>query len=250
MDEDIRKQIALDRKRRLQLPYREIEYRPVSERIGDFHEVTVPFDAERAIFEASRCLQCPGISSCMKGCPAQNNIPLIMSHIEKGQFIEAARIFRQTSSFPEICGRVCPQEFLCEGHCNLKRQGKGIHIGQLEVFVTSYQRQHEALPIIKQEPTERKVAIVGGGPSGLACAEQLAIRGHQVTVFIMSSGVLLLSDNVLSDLAETGNVDISYCDFNATRMNIDKSSISLRVKASSQLDNALMVRDSDRVICL
>jgi glutamate synthase (NADPH/NADH) small chain len=130
----------------------------------------------------------------MKGCPAQNNIPLIMSHIEKGQFIEAARIFRQTSSFPEICGRVCPQEFLCEGHCNLQRQGKGIHIGQLEVFVSSYQRQHEALPVTKGEPTERKVAIVGGGPSGLACAEQLAIRGHQVTVFDsnpMPGGLLL-----------------------------------------------------------
>lgn len=194
MDEDTRNAIAMDRRRRLQLPFREIEYRPVSQRIQDFHEVAVPFDAQRAMFEASRCLQCPEISSCMKGCPAGNKIPPIMAHIEKGQFIEAARLFRQTSFFPEICGRVCPQEFLCEGHCNLKRQGKGIHIGQLEVFVTNYQRMHEPLPIIRAEPTERKVAVVGGGPSGLACAESLAQRGHKVTVFDvnpMPGGLLL-----------------------------------------------------------
>ena len=183
MDEDIRRQILLDRKRRLALPFREIDYRPVSERINDFNEVTIPFDAERAKFEASRCLQCPEISSCMKGCPAQNRIPTIMGFIEKGEFLQAARTFRETSFFPEICGRVCPQEFLCEGNCNLKRQGKGIHIGQLEVFVTDYQRRQEALPISKAPPTEKRVAVVGGGPSGLACAESLAKRGHKVTVF-------------------------------------------------------------------
>ncbi len=194
MDVDIRKMIVQERKRRLDLPYREIDYRPVSERIGDFHEVVVPFDEERAKFEASRCLQCPEISSCMKGCPAGNNIPKIMAHIEKGEFVEAARIFRLTSSFPEICGRVCPQEFLCEGNCNLKRQDKGIHIGQLEVFVTNYQRLHEPLPIYKGIPTGKKVAVVGGGPSGLACAEGLAQRGHKVTVFDskpMPGGLLL-----------------------------------------------------------
>jgi glutamate synthase (NADPH/NADH) small chain len=194
MDDDIRKQIALDRKRRLQLPYREIDYRPVSQRIRDFQEVVVPFDEERAKFEASRCLQCPEISSCMKGCPAQNHIPSIMACIEKGEFIEAARIFRQTSSFPEICGRVCPQEFLCEGHCNLNRQGKAIHIGQLEVFVTSYQRMHEPPPVIRAKPTDKRIAVVGGGPTGLACAESLAQQGHKVTVFDanpMPGGLLL-----------------------------------------------------------
>jgi glutamate synthase (NADPH/NADH) small chain len=183
MDEDVRRKIALDRKRRLSLPYRELEYRPASERIRDFHEVVIPFDAESAMAEAARCLQCPEISSCMKGCPAQNNIPKAMSYIEKGDFIEAAQVFRQTSSFPEICGRVCPQEFLCEGSCSLKRQGKGVHIGALEVFVADYQRKTQVPEIPRIEPTGKKVAIVGGGPSGLACAQRLVPLGHKVTIF-------------------------------------------------------------------
>ena len=194
MDKNSENSNQLDRKTRLKMPYMELDYRPVSDRIRDFEEVIIHFDEERAIYEASRCLQCPGLSACMKACPVNNNIPEAMRLISQGEFIKAANIFRQNSNFPEICGRVCPQEQLCEGNCNLKRQGKGIHIGALEAFVADYQRKHEPQPVIPVPSTGKNVAIIGGGPSGLACAEELSKLGHLVTIFEskpLSGGLLL-----------------------------------------------------------
>jgi glutamate synthase (NADPH/NADH) small chain len=103
--------------------------------------------------------------------------------IENGEFLEAARIYRQTSSLPEICGRVCPQEQLCQGSCTHLKSFESVLTGPLEAFVTCYERQLVGVEIPKGEPTGRRVAIVGAGPSGLACAEQLVMRGHSVTIF-------------------------------------------------------------------
>jgi glutamate synthase (NADPH) small chain len=174
---------GLDRKERMRLESRGIPLRLAEERILDFDDVVLPLDAERAIYEASRCIQCPDMAPCSKACPAHNDISLAMSLIQKGEFIEAARVYRQTSSMPEICGRVCPHEQLCQGACVRGKKGEPVLTGLLEAFVTDYQRKTEGYKLEVPFPTGRSVAIVGAGPAGLACAEQLVQRGHWVTIF-------------------------------------------------------------------
>jgi glutamate synthase (NADPH) small chain len=174
---------GLDRKERMRLESRGIPLRPPEERVLDFDDVVMPLDAERAIYEASRCIHCPDAAPCHKACPAHNDISLAMSYIEQGEFIEAARVYRKTSSMPEICGRVCPHEQLCQGACVRGKKGEPVLTGLLEAFVTDYQRQIEGYKLNVPFPTGRRVAIVGAGPAGLACAEQLVQRGHWVTIF-------------------------------------------------------------------
>jgi glutamate synthase (NADPH/NADH) small chain len=175
--------LAIDRKARARVPSLEVATRPISERVCDFQDVVIPMDAAQAMLEAARCVHCPDPAPCVEACPAHNDIPSAMWLIENGEFIGAARIYRQTSSLPEICGRVCPQEQLCQGSCTHLKSFEPVLTGPLEAFVTGYERQMVGVEIPRGEPTGRKVAIVGAGPSGLACAEQLITRGHSVTVF-------------------------------------------------------------------
>jgi glutamate synthase (NADPH/NADH) small chain len=112
-----------------------------------------------------------------------NDIPSAMWLIEQGDFIGAAEIYRQTSSMPEICGLVCPHDELCMGSCVRYKRGEPVLTGALEAFVADYQRTKSEVSIPVGEPTGKKVAIVGSGPAGLACAEQLIRKGHQVTIF-------------------------------------------------------------------
>jgi glutamate synthase (NADPH) small chain len=175
--------LAIDRKARARVPSLEVANRPISERVCDFQDVVIPMDAEQAMLEAARCVHCPDPAPCVEACPAHNDIPSAMWLIENGEFIEAARIYRQTSSMPEICGRVCPQEQLCQGSCTHLKSFEPVLTGPLEAFVTCYERQHVGVEIPKGPATGRKVAIVGAGPSGLACAEQLVMQGHSVAIF-------------------------------------------------------------------
>lgn len=175
--------LAIDRKARMRIPYAELDLRPVEERIYDFDDVVIPFDAERARLEASRCIHCPDPAPCVKACPVNNDIPSIMWLVEKGEFLEAAKIYRQASSLPEICGRVCPHEQLCQGSCVRSKRGEPVHTGALEAFIADYEREHGQVEINVGEPTGKKVAIVGAGPAGMACAEQLVQKGHKVTIF-------------------------------------------------------------------
>jgi glutamate synthase (NADPH/NADH) small chain len=103
--------------------------------------------------------------------------------IEHGDFLAAADLYRETSSLPEICGLVCPHEALCQGSCVRAKRGEPVLTGALEAFVTTYQRDHGQVDLRLAPPTGKRVAIVGSGPAGLACAEQLAARGHAVTIF-------------------------------------------------------------------
>ena len=174
----------LDDHERVNLPFYGLDLRSPAERVLDFHEVIKPFDPVRAKFEAARCIHCPEPAGCVTACPVHNRIPEIMSMIECGNFSRAAAMFRQTSTLPEICGRVCPQEVLCQGSCVHNSRGEPVLIGALEAFVTGYERQEKGEIIIRtQQATGKRVAVAGGGPSGLACAERLVELGHEVTVY-------------------------------------------------------------------
>jgi glutamate synthase (NADPH/NADH) small chain len=175
--------LAIDRKARMRVPFQDLDIRPAEERICDFDDVVISLDPERAKIEATRCIHCPDPAPCMKACPANNDIPSAMWLIEQGKFLEAAKLYRQTSSLPEVCGRVCPHEQLCQGSCVRSKRHEPVLTGALEAFVTDYERQMGEAYIPKGETSGRKIAIVGAGPSGLACAEQLVQKGHQVTIF-------------------------------------------------------------------
>lgn len=172
-----------DRKLRLQVPHAPYPERDAKERIADFGEVVVGYDEETAMREASRCMQCPQPSICAKACPLGNDIPGALWLISQGDFIGAANVYRRTSIFPEICGRVCPQEKLCEGACVLGKHFEASSLGKLEMFVADYQRAVQGWPRVETAPpTGKRVAVVGAGPAGMAVAETLVKRGHSVTV--------------------------------------------------------------------
>ena len=175
--------LAIDRKTRARTPSVDIESRPADVRICDFDDVVIPMTAEQAIAEASRCVHCPDPAPCMLACPTHNDIPSALWLIEQGKFLEAADLYRQTSSLPEICGRVCPHEQLCQGSCSHLKSFEPVLTGALEAFVTDYQRCAVGVNTPAGAPSGKRVAIVGAGPAGLACAEQLVQKGHQVTIY-------------------------------------------------------------------
>jgi glutamate synthase (NADPH/NADH) small chain len=158
----------------------------------NFNETYLGFDLNAAKIEASRCIQCPS-APCQEACPVSNDIPGAFALLEVGDILGAASKFRETSNLPEMCGRLCPQEKLCEGACvvgfAIRPDGSSeppVTIGKLEAFCTDYQRQEIGgypLPRYAPEPTGRKIAVIGSGPAGLAVAEQLARYGHSPTVY-------------------------------------------------------------------
>jgi len=153
------------------------------ERIYNFKEVPLGYSREQAIYEAQRCLQCKN-PKCMKGCPAEINIPKFIEKIVEEDFAGAYLEILKTDDLPAITGRVCPQEEQCQRVCILEKQKKPIAIGRLERFVADWAREnniHGKLPKISKK--EQKVAIVGSGPAGLTCAADLAKLGYQVTLF-------------------------------------------------------------------
>jgi len=173
----------IDRKARMALPDTVIPKQDPVERRDNFDEVYLSFDEESAKAAAGRCIQCPK-AKCVKACPLQNDIPSALWHIEHGEFEEAARIFRQTSTLSEVCGRVCPQIIQCEGSCIYVKKGVApVAIGRLEAFAADYLKSHSGISEEKEPPTGHKAAVVGAGPAGLTVAELLARKGHSVTVY-------------------------------------------------------------------
>jgi glutamate synthase (NADPH/NADH) small chain len=156
--------------------------RPAAERVKDFREIYSEFSEETARAQASRCIQCPQ-PLCMTGCPLANRIPEWMALAAQGLFLEASEISRATSNLPEICSRVCPQEKLCEGACILNTRSDPVAIGALERFINEYAFDHGGVDVTPAPANRHKVAIVGSGPGGLACADELARLGYGVTVF-------------------------------------------------------------------
>lgn len=156
--------------------------RSAAERASDFREIYSEFDEATARAQAARCIQCPG-ALCMTGCPLANRIPEWLALTAQGAFLEAAAISRATSNMPEICSRVCPQEKLCEGACILNSRTEPVAIGAIERFINEYAFAHGGVDAAAAPPNGRKVAIIGSGPGGLACADELARLGYSVTVF-------------------------------------------------------------------
>ncbi len=165
---------------RVKMPELDPEYRSHSRR----EEVNLGLNEEQALTEAKRCLDCanPG---CMTGCPVGIDIPRFIKHIEKGEFLQAAKTLKETSALPAVCGRVCPQEKQCESKCiHLKMNEPAVAIGYLERFAADYERDSGqiSVPEIK-EKNSIKVAVVGSGPAGLSFAGDMAKLGYDVTVF-------------------------------------------------------------------
>ncbi len=159
----------------------------------NFQEVALGYSEEAAIDEAKRCLNCKN-RPCVEGCPVRVHIPEFIAMVAEGKFEEAYQIIARSSSLPAVCGRVCPQETQCEGKCTRGIKGEPVGIGRLERFVAdrhnSLCTEKPALPV----PNGRKVAVVGSGPAGLACAGDLAKLGYDVTVYEalhLAGGVLV-----------------------------------------------------------
>lgn len=147
-------------------------------------EVNLGLTKEQAIQEAQRCLDCPN-PTCMQGCPVSINIPTFVKNIERGEFLEAAKVLKETSALPAVCGRVCPQEKQCESKCIHLKMGKpAVAIGYLERFAADYERESGNISIPEvAEKNGIKIAVVGSGPAGLSFAGDMAKRGYDVTVF-------------------------------------------------------------------
>jgi glutamate synthase (NADPH/NADH) small chain len=157
--------------------------RAAGERVCDFDEIYGLFDEATARAQASRCINCPDPLCVKSGCPLANRIPEWLALTAEGRFLEAAALSRSTSNMPEICSRVCPQDRLCESACILNAHSEPVSIGAVEKFINEYAFAHETLDAGIASPNGFKVAVVGSGPGGMACADELAKLGYAVTIF-------------------------------------------------------------------
>ncbi len=156
---------------------------PPEQRVGNFREVPLGYTLEQAQAEAARCLGCKK-APCREGCPVSVDIPAFVRLIADGRPAEAAACIRQTNCLPAVCGRVCPQETQCEARCVLQRRGESVAIGRLERFAADFEQAADQVYLpTTAASTGKRVAVVGAGPAGLTVAGDLALRGHEVTVF-------------------------------------------------------------------
>ncbi|HIS23387.1 MAG TPA: NADPH-dependent glutamate synthase [Candidatus Cryptobacteroides intestinipullorum] len=151
-------------------------------RARNFDEVCYGYNEDEAVLEASRCLHCKN-PRCVAACPVSVKIPSFIAAVAAGDFAKAAEVIAEDSSLPAVCGRVCPQESQCEGSCILGVKGEPVAIGKLERFVADHARDAGLRKVEKVPSNGHKVAVIGSGPAGLACACDLAKSGYEVTVF-------------------------------------------------------------------
>ena len=151
-------------------------------RATNFEEVCYGYNVEEAQLEATRCLHCKN-PRCVSACPVSVKIPNFIAQVAAGNFAAAAAVIAEDSSLPAICGRVCPQETQCEGSCILGVKGEPVAIGKLERFVADWSREHGGVKPEIAPANGHKIAVIGSGPAGLACASDLAKLGYEVTIF-------------------------------------------------------------------
>ncbi|MEL6301346.1 MAG: FAD-dependent oxidoreductase [Pseudomonadota bacterium] len=167
----------------LEIPRRDPDKEPAESRVHHYNEIYGQFSAEEASDQAGRCLNC-GNPYCEWKCPVHNYIPNWLNLIREGNILEAAELSHQTNSLPEVCGRVCPQDRLCEGACTLNDGLGAVSIGNIEKYITDEALKLGWKPDLSHViPTGRRVAVVGAGPAGLAAADVLARHGVEATVF-------------------------------------------------------------------
>ena len=174
---------SITAKERLAIPRQEMLSQDPEVRSHNFQEVNLGYTKELAQKEAMRCLQCKD-PACIKGCPVNIKIDQFIKLIAEGDFLGSARKIKEDNVLPAVCGRVCPQEDQCEKTCILTKKYKSVAIGNLERFAADYERESGKveLPSVLP-PTGKKVAVIGSGPAGLSCANDLVQLGHAVTVF-------------------------------------------------------------------
>lgn len=165
---------------RVQMPELDPEYRATTR----LEEVNKGLTLDMALTEAKRCLDCPK-PTCVEGCPVSINIPAFIKNIERGDILSAAKVLKQTSALPAVCGRVCPQEKQCESRCvHLKMNEPAVAIGYLERFAADYEHESGQMALPEKAPGNGiKVAVIGSGPAGLSFAGDMAKRGYEVQVF-------------------------------------------------------------------
>ncbi len=158
--------------------------RKIDERKEDFNEIYKEFINEKAKEQSSRCSQC-GVPFCQIHCPLSNNIPDWLKLTAEGRLEEAYQLSQSTNNMPEVCGRICPQDRLCEGNCVIEQSGHGtVTIGSVEKFITENAWENGWVKAIEvKNERDESVGIIGAGPAGLACAEELRKQGFQVTVY-------------------------------------------------------------------
>jgi glutamate synthase (NADPH) small chain len=152
-------------------------------RIQNFNEVALGYTRDKALREASRCLNCKK-PACVEGCPVNVKIPEFVAKIKEGDFLGAIHKIKETNALPAVCGRVCPQESQCESKCVLGKKGEPVAVGRLERYAADYELAQGDVRVPEiAPPTGKRVAIIGAGPSGLTVAGELAKKGHDVTIF-------------------------------------------------------------------
>jgi len=170
-------------KERMKIPRQQMPAQEPMERIKNFSEVALGFAEDLAVAEAERCLSCKK-PKCIDGCPVGIDIPAFIEAVQAREFEEAVWIIKKDNTLPAICGRVCPQEDQCELVCVTGKKAEPVAIGRLERYVADWEMAHGEVKMpVQQPPTGFNAAIVGSGPAGLACAAELAIMGHDVTIF-------------------------------------------------------------------
>ena len=164
-------------------PQQTPEKRSVAERNHDFGEIYRIFQEREAARQSSRCSQC-GVPFCSVHCPLHNNIPDWLKLTAEGRLEEAYEVAASTNNFPEICGRICPQDRLCEGNCVIEKGFEAVTIGAVERYITDTALERGWVkPIVPRRELDASIGIIGAGPGGMAAAEQLRRRGYQVTVY-------------------------------------------------------------------
>ncbi len=158
--------------------------RDISDRKEDFDEIYQEFLKDRAVQQSSRCSQC-GVPFCQVHCPLSNNIPDWLKLTAEGRYEEAYQLSQSTNNMPEVCGRICPQDRLCEGNCVIEQSGHGtVTIGSIEKYITEKAWENGWVkPIEINSEKNDSVGIIGSGPAGLACGEQLRKKGYKVTIY-------------------------------------------------------------------